>query len=163
LKSLKGFTLLEILVAVAISSFVALGVFGVLLAGQRTYDSGLGTLDLNSQIRLSLFYLTRELREAEDFSITTVDADDDSISFSTPNESSITYYRDVSDANSDGVTTQLIREYPAGTRKVIANNIASLEFSSSGDLIEIHLTASKTSGGRQYQVISVTKVEARNE
>lgn len=163
LKLKKGFTLLEILISVAILTFVALAIYGVIVAGQRTYYSGLGTLELQSQARLAFFTMTRELREATSFAVTPVGADDDSIVFSTPNEASISYYRDVSDSNADGLTSQVIREYPLGTRKVLANDVTSLRFLPSGDLVEIRLVVSKTSGGRQYQLTSSAKVEARNE
>jgi len=163
LKPLKGFTLLEVLVSIAIFSVISIGIYNVLIVGQRTFYTGLGTLELQSQIRMAVSWITRELREGTSFSITTVDADDDSITFSTPNEASIAYYRDVSDLNGDNITTQVIREYPSGTRKVVANDITSLEFSSSGRLVKVSLTAAKNSGGRQLQSALITNVETRNE
>jgi type II secretory pathway component PulJ len=162
-KHTRSFTLLEVLISLAIFIIISAGIYNVLLIGQKTFNSGVGIVDLQSQMRLFISSITRELREAKTFSIALIDDDDDSITFSTPNESSITYYRDVADLNGDGLTNQIIREYPLGTRRVVANNISSLEFLADGNVVEIRLTAAKNADGRQLQLTSITKVEARNE
>lgn len=158
-----GFTLMEMLIAFALFIVIMIGVYNVLLVGQKACFSGLGAAELQSQSRLFVSLFSREFREAKSFSVTPVSGNDDIITFSTPNESSITYYRDTGDLNGDGVTTQIIREYPSGQRRVVASNVDSLKFSSSGKLLQVSVTARKNSGGRTITQTTINKVEARNE
>lgn len=159
----KGFTLIEVFISVAILSIIFAASYAVLLTGQNTWFVGLDMSELQSQLRLGSSYITREFREATSFSITPIDADDDILVFTTPNETSISYYRDINDSNNDGLTNQIIREYPSGTRRVVANNISSLHFSSLGELLQVNIAASKTSRGRTLQLSLVEKVRGRNE
>jgi prepilin-type N-terminal cleavage/methylation domain-containing protein len=159
----KGFTLVEVLISVAILSIIFAASYAVLLTGQNTWFVGQDMLGLQSQLRLGSSCIIREFREAASFSITPVDADDDILTFRTPNEASISYYRDINDLNNDSLTDQIIREYPSGTIRVIANNISSLHFSSSGKLLQINITAAKTSRGRTLQLSLAEKVIGRNE
>ena len=159
----KGFTLVEVFISVAILSIIFAGSYAVLLTGRNTWFVGLDMLELHSQLRLGSSYIIREFREATSFSVTPVDADDDILVFTTPNESSISYYRDINDLNNDGLTNQIIREYPIGTRRVVANNISSLHFSSSEELLQVSITAAKTSRGRILQLSLAEKVRGRNE
>lgn len=157
---MRGFTMLELLVSVAILALITPAIYNVLIFGQRTFYSGTDTLQMQSRMRIATSYITRELRQAADY---TIGINNDSIVFSTPNEASIHYFRDTGDANGDGLTSQMIREYPAGTLKVIANDISLLQFSPSGSLVQIRIDATKSSGGRQIQLSSTVKAEARNE
>jgi len=159
----KGFTLMEVLISVAILSIIFAASYAVLLTGHNTWFVGLDMSELQSQLRLGSSYIIREFREATVFSITPVDADDDTLVFTTPSETAISYYRDINDLNNDGLTNQIIREYPSGTRRVVANNISSLRFSSSGELLQVNMAAAKTSKGRTLQVSLAEKVRARNE
>lgn len=159
----KGFTLVEVLISVAILSIIFAGSYAVLLTGQNTWFVGIDTCELQAQLRLGSSYIIREFHEATSFSITPVDTDDDILVFTTPNEASISYYRDISDSNNDGRTDQIIREYPSGTRRVISNNISSLSFSSLGKLLQVNIAASKTSRGRTLQLSLAEKVRGRNE
>jgi type II secretory pathway pseudopilin PulG len=134
-----GFTLVDVLVSIAILSLIIAGVFGVLNMGNTTYNTDLSLLDLQQNARQGMDWMVRELRESSsgDINIVPIDADDDQITFNTPNETGIQYYRDMTER-------QIIREYPAGTTRIIANDINSLNFSLSGNLLEIQVTAIKT-------------------
>ncbi|MCG8430606.1 MAG: prepilin-type N-terminal cleavage/methylation domain-containing protein, partial [Candidatus Omnitrophica bacterium] len=155
----KGYSLIEVLVSVAILTILAIAVYDVLLVGQDTFYAGIGKVDLQAQVRLSFTWITRELREAGSFNITALSATDDRLSLDTPNEIGILYYRDITDANGDGLTTQVIREYPSGTRRVVANSITSLTFTpSGGNTVTVSANAEKSSGTDTLYYNMTTKV-----
>ncbi len=162
---LRGFTLLEVLVSAAILSFLIAGIFGVLNIGNMTYNTDLCLLDLQQSARQALYWMAKELRESstDDITITVIDDNDDKITFDTPNEIGIQYYRDLSDVNGDNIKEQIIREYPKGTRRILGNNISGLQFSLNNNLLEIRLTANSVALGRSLSIPLRTKVRLRNE
>lgn len=162
-RRLKAFSLMELLVSVAILSFISIAVFDTMLVGQRTFYSGTGTLELQGETRRGFYWITKELREATTHTITVINSNDDTLVFSTPTKASINYYRDISDANSDGITTQVIREYPAGTWTVVANKVTSLKFTDATNSVVVDMTLSMVSGSKTLTLTPRTKVEVRNE
>lgn len=149
MRGFKAFTLVEVLVSIAILGFLIAGIFGVLNIGTMTYNTNLGRLDLQQNARQAMYWMVRELREASAGEVNIEPRVDslgnyDRITFNTPNESSIRYYRDGEDIDGNNIGTQIIREYPAGTYRILANDIHSLSFSLSGDVVESQLTAKKT-------------------
>jgi prepilin-type N-terminal cleavage/methylation domain-containing protein len=112
---MKGFSLLEVLIAVVIFSLVIMGVYGVFSVANRNYAVDAALVELAQQTRQTMFWLTKDIREASALSITNIDSASDAISFNAIGETGIQYYLD---------NNQLIREFPSGTRRVVANNIA---------------------------------------
>lgn len=144
----NGFTLIEVLVVVLILSFTIAGIYGVLNIGNLTYNEGMALIDLQQQARQAMFNMSKEIRESK--SITLSDGNS-KVSFYIPSASygdpwigPIEYYRDVNDSNNDGITDQVLREYPKETKKILANYISALNFSLSGNLLEINLAARNT-------------------
>lgn len=142
----KGFTLIEILVSIAILSIVIAGIFAVLNIGDMTWHSDMGLVDLQQQARQAMDSMVREIRQTNtnpvEGNISIVLASE--ITFSIPPQNygdawigPIRYYLDTQ-------KDQIIREYPTGTTKVLANDINSLNFSLSGNVITIQLSAEKT-------------------
>ncbi|MBL7081198.1 MAG: prepilin-type N-terminal cleavage/methylation domain-containing protein [Candidatus Omnitrophica bacterium] len=132
----RGFSLLEVLVSTAILGFLIAGIYGVLNIGNMTYNTDLGLLDLQQNARQAMHWMVRELRESASSEIV-ISEDSSQITFNTPNEGGIQYYYDTQE-------NQIIREYPAGTTRILANNIESLNFSLNGSLLEIQVRARKT-------------------
>lgn len=162
MRKTAGLTIFELLVSAAIMSIIGIGIFNVLMTGQGTFATGIGQIDLQGQARVALTWIGRELREASSVTISPLGSDDDLIVFSTPGESSIRYYRDVADSNSDGASDQLIREYPSGTYRIIASRISSLEFSENAGIVDIDLAVSSNSAGAQVQRSLKRRVALRN-
>lgn len=155
---MRGFTLIEILVSFAILSLLFIGVYAVFNVGSITYYMDMGLLDLQQQARQAMDLMTKEVREAEanQISITHVDSDDDQVTFSTPTKTDIKYYRDLTE-------NRIMREYPAGTTKILANDINSLEFLLTGSVLRIQLQAGKMVRQKQLSFSLTEKVRSRNE
>ena len=157
----NGFTLVEILVTLLILSFLVTSIFQVLNVGQLTYYADIGLLDLHQNARRSIYWMARELRQSspEDVSVRT----NTHIIFDTPNETEISYYLDEADVNGDGIFSQIIREYPSGTYRIIAQNISSLSFTLNDDTVDIDIEASTTALNRHLSFPLKTRAYLRNE
>ena len=150
----NAFTLVEVMVSLALLSFILLVVYGVLSTGSNIYTRDTLYLDAQQQARNGMDRMMREIRESSTQTITVIDANSDRISVTTPNETGLLYYRS---------GTNLIREYPAGTTKIIASNIAYLKFTLSGTLLQISIRADRTYGSSTVSFPLVEKVRLRNE
>jgi len=137
-KFLKGFTLAEILVSAVILSLIIAGIFAILSVANISWYTDMGLLGLQQQARQAMYKMVREIRQSSPLRKT---IDGGKITFYIPPEvyadadgnlnpwvGPISYYRDVNDTNNDGVVNQIIREYPPGTKKIVANDIDSLSF-----------------------------------
>lgn len=118
--SVKGFSLIEILISAAILSLVILGILGILQFADMTWHSDMGLLDLQQAARQAMDGITREIRRADRLRNVTIAADGTSIQFYIPDYAdSITYSLS---------NNQIIRQHPGGTSRVLANDISSLSF-----------------------------------
>lgn len=151
---MKGFTLVETLVSVLIFGLLVAGIYGVLNVGSAIYREDINLVELQQQVRQAMDWMAKEIRESKPSEITITNGN--TISFKVPPAiytdpwvGPIIYYRDVDDTNSDGITDQVIREYPQGTRRILANNITVLSFSLSTDIVEIQVAAKKDVGARE--------------
>ena len=149
----KGFTLVEVLVSVLIFSFVASVMYSVLNVGSFIYSRLSVSMDLQ-QAKNGMDRLVREVRASSSATVTTIDANSDKISFTTPTANGIQYYRS---------GTQLVREYPSGTTHVMSDNIAYLKFTMAAPLLTIQMRADKTFSGKTYSFSLGEKVRLRNE
>jgi len=116
----RGFTLIEILISIAILSIVVTGIIAVLRIGDMAWHSDMGLVDLQQAARQVMDGMVREIRQSL-ASTVTIGATGADITFSIPNIPNIKYY--LSNA-------QIIRQQPAGTgtTKVLANAINNLSF-----------------------------------
>ena len=162
---MKGFTLIEILVALLILSFMLVGIYTVLNYGYSTYSNELGLLDLQQQARRAMDGMIREIRQTNEsagqgnLSIPSAST----IIFNIPPDTfglawigPITYYLDT-------VEGRIVREYPAGTLHPVAGDISGLIFSQSGDIINIEFTCAKTVNRRDLSITVKGQVRLRNE
>lgn len=152
---MRGFTLVEILVTTLILAFLVAGIYAVLSVGNIVFREDINLVELQQQARRAIDGMINEIRESKSSEITLSEGNT-RIAFNIPPEvygnpwvGPINYYRDINDVNSDTVTDQVIREYPVGTMKILANDITSLDFSVTGDIVAIQLSASRIAGGRQ--------------
>lgn len=159
---MRGFTLIEVLISFLILTILMAGVFMVLNAANQSWYTESGIMDLQQEARRAIQGMSREIRQSRP-SYVNVGVGADNVQFRVPSDITtdpLTYYGNITySLNSN----QIIREYPAGTTKVLANNIDSLSFSLSGNTVEVVLTASKNINGRQVSFPLTEKVRLRNE
>ena len=137
MKNIKGFSLIEVLVSVAILSVVMLGAYGVLITGQKIYFLDSTLLEMEQQTRNMIDRLVRESRAASSQVIVT--------NYNSTTNDKITVY---SPTTPLGVQyylsgTNLLRVY-SGVTTNIASNVSLLKFTLSGSLLTINARADKT-------------------
>jgi type II secretory pathway component PulJ len=162
----RGFSLAETLIAAAIFAFLIVALTSVLNIGNLSYPVNTGYLELQQQVRQAMAWLVKEAREADASSvvITVLGADSDRLVFNTPTKSNVQYYRDTADINGDGRINQLIREYPAGARRVVAGDITRLKFTHSpSTVLNIEVRSDKTVMLRALSFSFAEKVRLRND
>ena len=158
-KGAKGFTFAEILICVALIAFIMVGIYEVLIVAQRSWHTDTGMVDLQQGSRKAMDAMTREIRQSAS---SQVDIDGSEITFKMiePDgddwlDEDIKYYLDSADANEDGKSSQILREYPDGEYQVVADDIDTLSFcflqddgsceeGTASDIVRIQLKARKT-------------------
>lgn len=150
----RGFTLVEILVSVAIALFVVLGVYAVLNVGNTSWFTDMGMLDLQQEARLAMDGMIREIRQSS-FDDVFINNAGGKVEFYIPDVSnSISYFIQ---------NNELVREHPAGKEKVLAGDLTSLNFSLAADTVTILLAVGKTAQNRNLSFSLAQKVRLRNE
>ena len=171
----KGFTLIEIMITMAIFLVIVGATHRIYIAGQKAWDSDLGLLDLQQSTRPGLFSIAKEARAASLVSMTmgvgcdhlTVPENCDSITFNTPSENNIQFFHNSAD-------NQLIRQDSSANQRVLASNIVDAYFCCAhgdGDcscdatfnVLEVRLESEKDVWGRTLSFSLGTKLEVRND
>ncbi|MFO8052978.1 MAG: prepilin-type N-terminal cleavage/methylation domain-containing protein [Candidatus Omnitrophota bacterium] len=141
----KSFTLMEVLIVIAILGIVMTTVSQIFIQGQKMWGQDLALVELQQKVRIASQRMRQDIREASSVSI--LDGGE-KIKFS-----GIEYYL-------DNQNSQIKKAN--GSTSIIANNITDLNFSLN-DGIVITVEAQKK-GGQRVQVFSLkTKVNLRNE
>lgn len=136
---------MEILVSVAILGLLIAGIFAVLNIAEMSWHSDMGLLDLQQQARLAMDGMVREIRQNKASDIIIPDNSGVEIKFKIPDSPycfkySLNNYEILRDISDECLPfTSLLLE-----PKVLANDINSLNFSLSGNIVEIQLRAKKT-------------------
>ncbi len=149
-----GYTLVEILLSLAILSFLLLCAYGVLQTGNAVTVKDNALMTAQQQARNALDRIVREGRGSSTTAITVINADSDKITFTIPAATGVMYYLS---------GTNLVREYPAGTTVNVANSIGRLKFTVSGSLLQVDLRADVSTFGQNVSFPLVEKVRLRNE
>jgi len=151
---LTGFTLVEVMVATAISSLMVAAVFGFLIAGNRSWQLGSGLVSIQDNARKAVYYLSRDIREiTTGITNTTLDNSGDSITLNTP--SGQTVYS----LNTSGNTKRLERD-----NIIIANNIGSVGLNQTGGIITVTVTSQTAVPQQGEKSFTLTReVRPRNE
>ena len=152
----SAFTLVEVMVSMTLLSVICLGVYGVLQTGNSIFSRDINLLDMQQQARNAADRICREIRQSSSHVITAnINATtNDRLAFTTPTMINAQYYLS---------GTNLIREYPAGTTRIIASNIALLKFVLTGSLLEVQIRADKLSYGNTVSFLLTERTRLRNE
>lgn len=167
----RGFTLPEALVTVLIFSIILTASTVLLLAGTDSWQVNEVQIELQQELRKSMDWIAKDLRQAGPASIVDVAAGGGSqpdINFAIASgtvggavnwSSNIQYVRGGSDGNQ-------LQRIQGGTARLIARNITGLQFlrqSASPDLVEVTLQAQRTSAkGRLITDTLNFQVQLRN-
>ena len=127
-----GFTLIEMMIGLLLVSVIGFGVTEASLTARKVWEREAVVLQLQQQARLAIDAMSSELRAARNLTF----ENETSLVFSTPNLTGVSYYLN-SSAN------QIVREYPSGTKKVLANRAVFLNLSSDGSEATIQLRMAK--------------------
>ncbi|MFH1782841.1 MAG: prepilin-type N-terminal cleavage/methylation domain-containing protein [Candidatus Omnitrophota bacterium] len=167
----KGFTLLELMIVLAIFTVIMGSIFTALSIGKNSFYTGSVQVEMQQEARKGLDRMVKELRQTNNFVIPSLPADD--IFYNT-----ITFRLPVTDVNgytnwTSDVTyslgglngTQLLRMTVNGT-EILANNINSIQFrrtTSTPNVIDIRIQAVKnTLIGHTIQAPLNCQVNMRN-
>lgn len=176
-RHLTGFTLVEVLITVAIFSLIFMAIFAVLTIGESSWYSGDISVELNQEIGRALLTMTRQLRQSRSTVISNVPADDtyyNSITFKVPQDidgdgdvinssGNMEWSQNISYSLNEN--KQIIRSTASGS-SILANNIFSLQFkrfSGNDDVIQIYIIARKvTARRRSLESSIISSVKMRN-
>ena len=133
----QGFSLVEVMMTTLLSVSILAGIYATFIVGERAWRYYTDSIMIRQQVRLALLVLTDELREASG-TLVVKEADPSSVrlNFLKPSMGQVSYLWNSSgkDAN------KLIRQDDLGTR-IIANNISSVDYVITGNLISLDLSA----------------------
>ncbi|PIW67362.1 MAG: hypothetical protein COW10_06070 [Candidatus Omnitrophica bacterium CG12_big_fil_rev_8_21_14_0_65_42_8] len=147
----KGFTLLEIIIAVFLFSIISAAIFSVLATAKNSLSAGESQISVQQACRNGLDSMIRELRQTGVSTITGVPANGtnySSITFQIPTAiaaAGITWSSNIQYALGGLNGAQLLRTQ-SGSQKVLANNISALSFNRSTanpNVVNISVTAQK--------------------
>ena len=172
----RAFTIIEMLFSCVIVMVLIGGILIMASAGNKGWSTEVGLLDLHQQARQAMHGMVREIRQGDAMFFGSTSGE--IIEFRIPRDLStdpVSYYQPISYYLSN---EQIIREHPAGTTNVLANNIKSLNFcfwdgvdccdpsteSCSGlNSLEISLEAEKEIRSRAVSFSIREEVKLRNE
>lgn len=152
--SQKGFTLVELMITLVVTSIISLAIYSAYVFQQRTQQAQEQVVEMQQNIRSALFYLTREMRMAgfdpQNMAIAgvgsatkarfqfTQDFNDNGPGMTPgngvldPNETITFGFANADDADIDGIAdagvASLARNIGAGGFQPIADNIQAIEF-----------------------------------
>ena len=173
---MKGFTLIEVIVALSIFTLMILAIFGMMDLGRSSWFTGNLAVEIRQEIIKSFMTIEKELRKTASSQISLASGtNSNSITFRVPQD--IDMDGDILNASGNiewsvgNVTYALnangqITRTASGVVSVLANNIVSLRFTrpvTPVDILQVDITSRKTSAlGRQIQETGQIQIKMRN-
>lgn len=171
---MRAFTLVEILVTSVVLTILIVSLFLVLSIGERSWLSADVSIQLRQEIARGVIFMGQELKETSPAKINlTLNASANSITFKIPQD--VNGDGSIVDASGNiewslnityslNASKQVLRAVSGGPTTILANNIASLQFSRIQDeVIRIDITASKVSNiGKLTQDSGQIIIKMRN-
>lgn len=134
----EGFTLLEVLLALAIGSIVLMGLFSVFWSASNAYEWGATSVDIQYMARRAVSDMEKDIKEATSINI---DQESKKLLLNEESENEIAYY--VKNGN-------LIKAYKKASLP-IAENVNEIEFIQlESGLVEVMVEVE--SGGKKYKL-----------
>lgn len=190
MKKIPGFTLIEMMVVIAIFSMIMASIFGVLAIGRSSWYQGTTQIDTQQEARKAMDKIVRELRESGSQKIT-IGASQVTFQISTgvdangqiiwgactnwaDNTNTVANYAIKYYLSSNKLYRSVLNSYPSGsavgTDTIMANNVLSLTFTGNGPpvtIVDLAVVTQKTvlQGGsslRNLQFTLNSKATLRN-
>ncbi len=166
----NGFTLLELMVVIAIFLIITSCIFAVLITGKRAWNISETQVDINSEARKALQRMTQELSltSPSRFTITSISADEDNLTFQTPSSyaARIVVWGDQIQYSLGGINAEQFLRTNLNTLEVevLSNNVTRLLFNNpSADLLSITMEITKQSSkGDNLRFQLTSQVALRN-
>lgn len=149
-----GYTLVETMLSAGILAFILLCTYGILNLGNRISLIDGTLLEMEQQSRNALQRMVKEMRQASTQTIVVNNVNSDTITFTIPSATNVSYYTS---------GTDLIREYPSGTTKKVASNIAYLKFTLNNKVLTINVRADKSLYSQTISYPLTQELRLRNE
>jgi len=148
MKTIKAFTLIELMIAMVIFSIILGAIYSVLNMGRTSYYTGDAQIAVQQEARKAMDKMTREIREAS------------SVNLSDDYPFLIQANRIKYEVNSG----QLQKIIEGGSTTVLANDVGNVQFTLiGGDIVYITLTTQKnTVLGRSLSADLTSQVKLRN-
>jgi len=108
----KGFTLVELMVVVALSTIIIVAIYSAYIIQQRTYYSQDQVIEMQQNIRAGLDMMTREIRMA---GYDPTESNNPAISITAASNNSITFTMDLDEDGATGGTNETITYTLSGT------------------------------------------------
>ena len=150
----KGFSLVEVMVSVAIFTMMMLGVTTAFLAGRSAWEVNLNTTDVQAQARLALWGVAKDLRQAGVISGLPQTVSPVTFSFDHPAEGAVTYTWTRDTVTGVG---NIVRDSSAWPNKTVARNISAFSLTENGSDVVISITAMHTSSTGKTDSMSLTE------
>ena len=134
----SAMTLIEIMVALLIFSFVVSGVYTAFMVGNRSWLIQMNNVALQQEVRGALFFMVQELREANSIFITK-DPESITMNFRRPKIGVVSYAWSRNGTNAN----KIVRQNNSDT-KILAKDISFLSFAYLKNAVLIDIVATKT-------------------
>ncbi len=138
IKNEKAVTLIELMVATLIFSFLVAGIYAAFLAGNRSWSTHENNVALQRDARGALWVMVPDLREAKSVVITQ-SSGNTAISFTTLTLGSVSYAW----SNTGASANQIIRTVGSNTR-ILARNISAMAFTDLSSAILVDITSTRS-------------------
>lgn len=173
LKNERGYTLVEMMIVVAVTSGISLAVFSAMRAGDVQYQDADIRMAIEDSAREALYKISQDLRHSSSTN-GSISTGTNTITFTIPDPNN-----PVSGSYTENWTTsphvityalssdQLIRtNTTTATTTVVANDVTGITFSRTGDLVTIYMDVQRDlANGRNVPATPLrltTQVELRN-
>lgn len=157
---MKGFSLVELVVASAIFVSIIAGIYGIFTVAGRSYSVDSIMVDLGQQTRQSMFWMVKDAREGRDLEVLN---DNNEIRFNMISGSNVRYFLNENN--------QIIRQ-ENGVKRAVGNHIETLSFEYAQNIEEeqvednvlhIAIEASRIFLGQDLRFSLKERVRLRNE
>jgi Tfp pilus assembly protein PilW len=157
-----GFSFAELIIVVLISTMLIAGIYTVLSTGKNSWEINRDRLELQQELRKSLDWMRRDLRQAGVSTITGVPADGNwytSITFKTPTgvvSGSASWSATIQYHLGGTGNKQLLRT-TGGVDRIVAQDMNTLQFRrTAADASVVQISASAQTNTAQHGLISIT-------
>ena len=158
---MKGFTLIETLLSLLIFGIISAALLVVFSKGKETYTTSMAVLDLQASGRLAMNALCRELRQSDTMNLT-ISNGNSRVDFQVPIDITVSPPTMSQNIAYYVANNQMIREHPAGTSRVVGNDIAQVQFNLTANRLAITLQLNKIVKQRVHTLTLEKQVLLRN-